>query len=112
MIYSTYRSLTHLPFNYRRYLIAVRPLQGMTNSWYKLVQCLPLESVLLAVDMRRVDLFVLDVEGAELDILNNFNFNKFEIDVRINPALLTSLRYVSLHCTSDTYTMLFLCSLI
>ncbi|XP_065581757.1 uncharacterized protein LOC136041154 isoform X1 [Artemia franciscana] len=32
------------------------------------VQCVPIYSVLLAVNMTKIDLFVLDVEGVELDI--------------------------------------------
>ncbi|KAF2367307.1 Methyltransferase FkbM [Trinorchestia longiramus] len=56
-------------------------LWALTNSWFKKVQCIPLTSILSALNVTHVDLFVLDVEGAEMDILQGFDFEKFRIDV-------------------------------
>lgn len=40
------------------------------------VQCIPLYSVLLAVNRTTVDFFSLDVEGSELDILKTVPFDQ------------------------------------
>ena len=56
----------------------------MTNSWYKFVQCLPLTSILLALGWKHIDLFVLDVEGAEMDIIKHIDLEKVEIDVMLH----------------------------
>ncbi|XP_045615917.2 uncharacterized protein [Procambarus clarkii] len=51
------------------------------NSWFQKVQCIPLESLLLAMGVTRVDLLSLDVEGAELAILDHFDLKKFDVQV-------------------------------
>lgn len=48
------------------------------------MNCFPLESLLRAVNVERVDFFSLDVEGHEYKILKAFPFNKFDIKVRQN----------------------------
>lgn len=45
-------------------------------------QCFRLESFLIALDVSQVDLLSLDVEGAEEEILRNFDFGRFKIEVR------------------------------
>ncbi|KAA0192444.1 hypothetical protein HAZT_HAZT007910 [Hyalella azteca] len=62
-------------------LLAYMKRSAVTGSWYKKVQCLPLTSVLTALNITHVDLWVLDVEGAEMDILRSFDFKKFIVDV-------------------------------
>jgi FkbM family methyltransferase len=52
-------------------------LQGSVN-----VQCLPLYSILLAVNRTTVDVFSLDIEGNELDVLKTIPFDKVDIKVR------------------------------
>ncbi len=47
----------------------------------KPTQCLPLYSLLLALNQTRVDYFSLDVEGAELKVLKTIPFNKLDIQV-------------------------------
>ncbi|KAK7083778.1 hypothetical protein SK128_009708 [Halocaridina rubra] len=51
------------------------------NSWFAKVQCIPLESLLYAMNVSRIDLLVLDVEGAELDIFKHFDLAKFDVQV-------------------------------
>ncbi|CAL4085648.1 unnamed protein product, partial [Meganyctiphanes norvegica] len=51
------------------------------NSWFRRVQCIPLPSILSALKVSHLDLFSLDVEGAEMDILATLDFNKIEVDV-------------------------------
>ncbi|KAK4302368.1 hypothetical protein Pmani_025553 [Petrolisthes manimaculis] len=51
------------------------------NSWFEMIQCLPLESILLAMGVRQVDLLVLDVEGAEMAILGHFDLRQFNVQV-------------------------------
>ena len=43
------------------------------------IQCFPLYSILLALNQLRVDYFSLDVEGAEMDVLNTIPFDKVDI---------------------------------
>ena len=45
------------------------------------VQCLPLYSILAALNIRHVDYFSLDVEGAELQVLKTIPFTEVTIDV-------------------------------
>ena len=48
---------------------------------YEPVQCLPLASLLLAINVTHVDLISLDVEGAEVGILTNFPWSRVTVDV-------------------------------
>lgn len=43
------------------------------------VQCFPLYSILLALNVTTVDFFSLDVEGLELQVLKTIPFNKLNI---------------------------------
>ncbi|XP_047740355.1 uncharacterized protein LOC108672814 [Hyalella azteca] len=52
---------------------------SLMRGIFRKVQCIPLCSLLAALNMTRVDLLVLDVEGAEMDILRNFDFDEFDI---------------------------------
>ncbi|XP_069938013.1 uncharacterized protein, partial [Cherax quadricarinatus] len=47
---------------------------------YESVQCLPLASLLLALNISRVDFVSLDVEGAEKDILEAFPWGRIAVD--------------------------------
>ncbi len=51
------------------------------DSKAKPTQCLPLYSLLLALNQTRVDYFSLDVEGAELKVLKTIPFKKLDIRV-------------------------------
>lgn len=48
---------------------------------YERVQCLPLATLLLAIDVTHVDLVSLDVEGAEMGILRHFPWGRITVDV-------------------------------
>ena len=45
------------------------------------IQCLPLYSILLALDVTTVDFFSLDIEGSELEILKTIPFDKVTFKV-------------------------------
>ena len=45
------------------------------------VQCLPLYTILLALNRTKIDYFSLDVEGNELDVLRTIPWNKINITV-------------------------------
>lgn len=45
------------------------------------VECVPLYSLLMALEVTHIDYFSLDTEGSELDILKTIPFNKIQIDV-------------------------------
>merc|ERR1712168_1054358 len=45
------------------------------------VQAFPLYSLLMATGIKHVDFLSLDVEGAELDILNTIPWDKVDIDL-------------------------------
>lgn len=51
------------------------------NSGYTDVQCFPIYSYLLALNITHVDYFSLDVEGDELDVLMTLPFDKVNIEV-------------------------------
>ena len=46
-----------------------------------LVQCFPFYSIMMALRRKHIDLFSLDVEGAELGILKTIPFNEISVDV-------------------------------
>ena len=47
----------------------------------KMIQCFPLYSILLACGRTNIDLFSLDIEGAELDVLKTIPWTKVDIKV-------------------------------
>jgi FkbM family methyltransferase len=58
-------------------IVEDKNLNGTVN-----VQCIPLYSVLLAVNRTTVDVFCLDIEGNELDVLKTIPFDKVDIKVK------------------------------
>lgn len=46
-----------------------------------LVECVPLYSLLLALNVTYIDYFSLDTEGSEINILQTIPFDKIQIDV-------------------------------
>ena len=52
-----------------------------TYSNYQIANCFPISSLLKAINISRVDLFSLDVETAEVEILKVFPFDQILIDV-------------------------------
>ncbi|XP_042874913.1 uncharacterized protein LOC122255038 [Penaeus japonicus] len=55
--------------------------KSMGNVWFLKVPCIPLESLLMAMQVTKIDLLVLDVEGAEMAILEHFDLEKFSVQV-------------------------------
>ncbi|XP_046669334.1 uncharacterized protein LOC124360085 isoform X1 [Homalodisca vitripennis] len=53
---------------------------GQQRSGYVDVQCFPIYSYLLALNITHVDYFSLDVEGDELDVLKTLPFDKVDIE--------------------------------
>lgn len=45
------------------------------------VQCFPFYSILLALNIKHIDVFSLDVEGAEVSILETVPFDKVDISM-------------------------------
>ncbi|KAK3861236.1 hypothetical protein Pcinc_032747 [Petrolisthes cinctipes] len=45
------------------------------------VLCIPVASLLIALDVTYVDLFVVDVEGSEWGVLDNFPFHQITVDM-------------------------------
>ena len=58
------------------------------------VQAFPLYSLLLATGIKHVDFFSLDVEGAELDILNTIPWDKVDIDLVMVEVLVLITSYL------------------
>lgn len=52
---------------------------GSKHKGYTDVQCFPFYSYLLALNIKQVDYFSLDVEGSELDVLKTIPFDKVDI---------------------------------
>ena len=50
---------------------------------YVNVTCLPLYSILLALNNPTIDYFSLDIEGSELDVLKTIPFDKVDIKVKL-----------------------------
>lgn len=65
---------------------------------YTDVQCFPIYSYLLALNITHVDYFSLDVEGDELDVLMTLPFDKVNIEVRdfVGPVCKTIDPYINL----------------
>ncbi|XP_065569313.1 uncharacterized protein LOC136032832 [Artemia franciscana] len=45
------------------------------------VECVPIYTAILAANITRIDLFVLDIEGVELDVLKTLPFHKVDVAV-------------------------------
>lgn len=69
---------------------------------YTDVQCFPIYSYLLALNITHVDYFSLDVEGDELDVLMTLPFDKVNIEVRdfVGPVCKTIDPYINCLCLS------------
>ncbi|XP_063610823.1 uncharacterized protein LOC134784645 [Penaeus indicus] len=48
---------------------------------YEAVQCIPLATLLLAIDVTHVDLVSLDIEGGEMGVLRYFPWDRITVDV-------------------------------
>ena len=57
---------------------------GNQENGFVNVTCLPLYSILLALNNPIVDYFSLDIEGSELDVLKTIPFDKVDIKVKVS----------------------------
>ena len=62
------------------------------------VSCQPLSSIFDALGVSRVDLFILDAEGAEVDILRSIDFSRVRFNMLIVEALLAHRLTSSVIC--------------
>lgn len=53
----------------------------VADKSYSVVQCFPLESYLLALNVSTVDFLSLDIQGAEKEVLRNFPWHAFKVRV-------------------------------
>ena len=60
--------------------------RAVNVSALPVVSCLPLSTVLSALAVSHVNLFVLDVEGAELKVLRSIDFSRLSFDVIVVEA--------------------------
>jgi len=75
------------------------------------VQCIPFKDIMRKLEIRHIDIWVLDVEGGELQVLQGTDFQEVEIDVILvettrrdfegaeSSAVLTFLQEKSYSCT-------------
>ena len=63
--------------------VGSRAEQVEPGSYFENVLCVPVESLLTALNVTAVDVFVLDVEMSEMEILKNFPFHRIKVDVWI-----------------------------
>ncbi|RXG53580.1 hypothetical protein Avbf_07564, partial [Armadillidium vulgare] len=50
---------------------------------YETVQCIPLHTLLAAINQTHVDVIYLDVEDVEVELLRHFDYSKIDVDVWI-----------------------------
>jgi FkbM family methyltransferase len=77
------------------------------TSYYTLVPCFSLKTILLAINANKVDYFSLDVEGAELDVLKSLPLDTISIDaftVEYNGANLVADKIVK-HLENFKYNL-------
>jgi Methyltransferase FkbM domain len=60
---------------------AIGKIDKTRSATSVLVQCVPLYSILLAINKTTIDLFSLDIEGNELDVLKTLPYDKVDIKV-------------------------------
>lgn len=77
-------SLTKKPklsaFNFGNWVFSKLSTTNQTESTVN-VQCVPLYSILLAMNRTTIDLFSLDIEGLEFEVLKTIPFDKVDIKV-------------------------------
>ncbi len=73
--------LSRLEYKYEERIDAIKnKVTGDIEHTTDDIQCFPFYSILAALD-RHVDLFSLDVEGADMDVLASIPFDKIDVDV-------------------------------
>ena len=73
--------VTFAAFGHVGHIASAQEEIGTQENGYVNVTCLPLYSILLALDNPTIDYFSLDIEGSELDVLKTIPFDKVDIKV-------------------------------
>jgi hypothetical protein len=66
---------------------AGEPKGSINITWHDLgdtvrnIKCMPLKSILSHIDIHHINFFVLDVEGAELEVLKSINWSLVKFDI-------------------------------
>ena len=71
------------------------------------VQCFPLYSLILAMGRPKIDFLSLDIEGAELAVLNTIPWDKVEIEL----VMLEVLLFCTIKKDQFVFTEFFPCAL-
>ena len=79
---STVSYATKLNFTFADYLGGIEATNDKSMiSGSDLVQCFPIDSYFQALNIREINYFSLDVEGAEYEILKQIDFHRIKIDL-------------------------------
>jgi Methyltransferase FkbM domain len=78
--------------NFPSALYAGSRITDTASSGTVKVQCLPLYSILLAMNRTTIDIFSLDIEGHELEVLKTIPFDKVDIKVLCKKFIFRKLR--------------------
>lgn len=79
---STVPYATKLNFTFADYLGGIEATNDKSMiSGSDLVQCFPMDTYFQALDIREINYFSLDVEGAEYEILKQIDFHRIKIDL-------------------------------
>ena len=73
--------MTQVPFTSGGLLDLARGDKKGTSKHLVTVPCFPLQHALDTLNVRTVDFFSLDVEGAEMDVLRSLNFTRTKVRV-------------------------------
>ena len=65
--------------------------------------CIPLFSILEAIEMKHIHFFSLDVEGVELDILKTIPFDKVKVDLFVIEYVVGNEHSIDSESTVKTY---------
>eukprot|EP00607_Mallomonas_marina_P000187 CAMPEP_0182427978 /NCGR_PEP_ID=MMETSP1167-20130531/20930_1 /TAXON_ID=2988 /ORGANISM="Mallomonas Sp, Strain CCMP3275" /LENGTH=239 /DNA_ID=CAMNT_0024610589 /DNA_START=188 /DNA_END=907 /DNA_ORIENTATION=- len=66
---------------FHKYLVGVPRERWSSVQNVTAIQCLPMRTILAETRVRHINLFVLDVEGAELSVLDTIDFSAVRFDV-------------------------------
>lgn len=68
-------------------VLSTKEKAAFSEDAYVEVQCMPLFSLLAAINVTTVDYFSLDVEGNELQVLKTIPFERIFIRVSLNRSI-------------------------
>lgn len=71
------------PSLHRLLLPSLQGKEGLRSGTVVRVQCVPAYSLLLALNITHIDLFSLDIENAEVPVIQSFPFDKIHVEVSV-----------------------------